>query len=112
MKTIKSFLLLLIFLISTNFYASTTFESKIKGDPFSEEINRMLSRSTLIIEDDVFVKVIFVVTEEKKIEIRSISSTHAGVKSFLEARLHGQQLQGNWFPNKIYELPVRVKALR
>lgn len=112
MKTMKSFLILLTLLSSATFYGSAI-SIPVKEDPLSEEIHRMLSGSSLIIEEDLTVRVIFSVTEDNKIEIRSISTAHAGLKSFLEARLNGQQLEGNnWYPNGIYELPVRVKAVR
>lgn len=114
MKTIQSFLLLLVVTMSLNVYSASKAETlEAKNDPFSEEIAKMLLRSNLIIEKDFTVKVFFTVDEDKVITIESISSTSAVVSDYLRARLEGQQLKGNrWLTDKVYELPVRIKAVR
>ncbi len=113
MKTIKSFLFTLIMFISFPSTAATSLSMTAEKDPFSEEISRMLSRSSLIIEKDFTIKVLFILNDDMEIEIRSISSSNERANKFLRARLSGQQLKGaNWDSNKVYELPVRVKAIR
>lgn len=114
MKTSKFFLFIGIMFISVNFYAGTTNGWEVgKKDPFSAEISQMLSRSSLEVEKDFTVKVIFTTSKDKVIQIQSITSSNLQVNEFLQERLNGKQLQGiNWIPNKIYELPVKVKAVR
>lgn len=114
MKTIKSYLLAAIFLCSFNLSnASALLHVKIGKDPFSEEISKMLSRSALVIEKDFKAVVYFTVSENNIISIRSITSQNETVNEFLQERLNGQQLRGrSWFPGKLYELPVRIKAIR
>lgn len=85
----------------------------VEKDPLSEEISRMLSNSGLTIEEDFMVKVVFTVTQEMTISIKSISSHNETVNGFLYERLQGQELQGsNWFSGRIYQLPVKVRAVR
>ena len=112
MKNMKSILPILMFSIYFTALSANPLSAAEK-DPFSEEISRMLFRSSLIVEKDLTVKVFFVLNEEKEIQIKSISSSNEAVIEFLRVRLNGQQLKGsNWHSNKIYELPVRVKAIR
>lgn len=114
MKTIKKMLfILLISLSATSHALSAATDLRVKKDPLSKEISQMLSNSGLIIEEEFMVKVLFTVSEEKTISIRSISSDHQNVNQFLYDRLQGQQLKGNnWFAGKIYQLPVKVKSIK
>lgn len=85
----------------------------VKADPFSDEITRMLSGTSLIVEEDFKLKILFTLSRNKVIEIISISSPNRQVNEFLHLRLNEKQLKGGkWIPNKIYELPVRIKAVR
>lgn len=114
MKTTRFSMFIGMLFISLNFYAGSTNDPFLdKSDPFSDEIAEMLSRSSLFVEEDIHVKVFFTVNEDKVIEIKSISSSNTAVNEYLQVGLNGQQLKGkNWIPNKIYELPVRVRAVR
>ena len=111
MKTIKCMLFILMISFSATSFAAPA-ELGLK-DPLSEEISKMLSNSKLVIEEDFTVEVLFTVTQEMTIAIRSINSSNETVNKFLFDRLQGQQLKGsNWFSGKIYQLPVRVRATR
>ena len=111
MKTMKSLLFIFMLSVTTTIYAASATEP-IK-DPLSREISQMLSDSFFFIEEDFTVKVLFTVTESKIIQIRSISSENEMVNEFLYNKLHGQQLKGStWYPEKLYELPVKVQARR
>lgn len=109
MKTIKSLLFVLMLTFSTSNFAATA----VNKDPLSRELASLLSNSGLIINKEFTVKVFFTVNDQKKIEIRSIDSPNEAVNQFLHNRLQGQQLKGNsWFTEKLYELPVKVRAQR
>jgi hypothetical protein len=98
---------------STVAFASVDNSYKNNKGPISSQVEHMISDSNLVIEEDFYVTVIFKITKDKKIEIRSIESPHAGVNSFLKGRLENQRLYGNsWDTAKIYELPVKVQAKR
>jgi hypothetical protein len=112
MKTMKNFLFISFLLMSLN-SNSGNLDLPLREDPFSEEISKMLLRSSLIVEEDLTVKVVFTLSEDKLIQIESISSSNETVNAFLRTRLSGQKLQGaDWKVHQIYELPVRVKAIR
>lgn len=113
MKTIKLHLFSLMMLVSLSSFSATHLTALNVSDPFSEEISKMLSRSSLIVEKDFTIKVFFTLTEDKMILIKSISSSNEMANKFLRARLSGQQLKGDmWQVHKVYELPVWVKAIR
>lgn len=112
MKTTKKILFSLMLLISLS-SAAANFNEPAKFDPFSEEISKMLSRSSLVISEDLTIKVLFTLTENKVIQINSISSSNKTVNKFLRASLSIERLKGeNWEVGKVYILPVRVKAIR
>lgn len=84
-----------------------------RNNSISYEIEKMLVDSDLIIEENFTVTVIFEVTAEKRISIRSIKSPNEEVNAFLEKRLQNRKLHGTgWFAEKIYELPVKVQAMK
>ena len=113
MKTIKFFVFTLVMLISFTSSAAIFNPAPAEKDPFSNEISKMLSRSSLVIEKDLVVKVLFILNEDKEIQIRSISSSNEKINNFLKERLSGQQLKGSsWHTYKVYELPVRLKAIQ
>lgn len=113
MKTINSILFFLMLSISASMYAGEASNLPRNNDPLSRELAELLNNSGLIITEDFTVKIFFTVTEERTIEIKSISSENEVVNEFLYKRLQGQQLKGNsWFSEKLYELPVKVRAQR
>ena len=113
MKNFKSSLVALTIIFGCSVFAAPAPVSKEvrKVPPVSYEIETMLRDSNLIIEGEFMVTVIFQVTVEKRIDIRSIKSPDEEVNTFLEKRLRNRKLHGDaWYTGKIYELPVRVKA--
>lgn len=115
MKRFKLFLAAFALTISTVAFgnASSEFNFEENRRNISHQIEQMLSDSGLVIEEDFTVTVIFKMTGERKIEIRAIDSPNEEVSDFLRKRLENQKLHGNsWDINKIYELPVKVKANR
>ena len=79
----------------------------------SAEIEKMLVDSELTIEESVTVKVFFSVAEGKSIKIRSINSENPEVQKFLKKRLENRKLLNNkWMEGKLYELPVRIEAVK
>ena len=111
MKTLKMLFLSLAFTVNSAAFANSIDGGKSSG--VSAEIEKMLKDSNLIIEEAFMVTVVFKVNDNKKIEIRSISSPNEEVNSFLRKRLEGRKLHGDsWSPAKIYELPVKVETRR
>ena len=114
MKTFKFlFVALALVFSSTVFAAELPSEEDRSNSPISYEIEKMLTDSNLIIENDFVVTVVFKVNSEKRIELRSIESPDEEVNAFLEKRLKNRKLHGDdWSAEKVYELPVRVQARR
>ncbi|MGB7784774.1 MAG: hypothetical protein WBL27_01620 [Salinimicrobium sp.] len=98
--------------------STASFANPVKGneatrEPVSTEIQKMLSDSNLIVEEEFVVTVIFKVTEDRKIDVQTVRSENEEVNEFLKKRLQNQKLHGNkWFSEKIYELPVKVQAMK
>jgi len=115
MKNLKSLLIALTIVISSSVFAASVPASKElrKVTPISYEIEKMLRDSNLIVEEEFMVTVIFKVTAEKRIQIKSIKSQNEEVNTFLEKRLRNRKLHGeDWYAEKIYELPVKVQAMK
>lgn len=111
MKTLKMLLVAFAITMSSTTYANSPEAGRTSG--VSGEIQKMISESDLTIEENFTVTVIFKVNEDKKIEIRSISSPNEEVNEFLRKRLENQKLYGAlWSCDKIYELPVKVESRR
>lgn len=115
MKTFKFMLVALVVSLSTSMYAgeytSNSYAENNKKNSISYEIEKYLRNSNLVIDEDFTVTVIFGVTENNRIDIKSITSPNEEVNRFLELRLQDHKLKGEgWFAHKLYELPVRVKA--
>lgn len=111
MKTFKILLFAFAVTISSVTHSNSFDGGKTSG--VSREIQKLITQSDLIIEENFIVTVIFRVNNEKKIEIRSISSPNKEVNEFLRKRLENQKLYGTfWSSNMIYELPVRVESRR
>lgn len=113
MKRLKFLLVAFAITLSTASFANTVKEEGPSREPVSAEIQKMLSDSNLIIENEFVVTVIFKVTEDRKINVQSVKSENEEVNEFLRKRLQNQKLHGdNWFTEKIYELPVKVQAIK
>ena len=113
MRHFNLLLAALVFTMSTATFANATSNYDPKEGSMSYEIEKMLTNSNLLIEENFKVKIFFKVTEDDRIEIRSISSPNEKVNEFLKNRLQGQKLKGNqWVADKIYELPVSIEIVR
>ncbi|MFD0976147.1 hypothetical protein [Salinimicrobium gaetbulicola] len=115
MRNLKFMFVALVLAMSTSMYAnadrSTNHPENLKRTSVSYEIEKLLRNSSLVIEEDFTVTVIFMVTQDKKIDVRSISSPNEEVNKFLEMRLQDHKLKGKgWLAEKLYELPIQVKA--
>ena len=111
MKTLKLLLVAFAITLSSTAFANTFGGSKTPG--VSGEIQKMISQSNLVVEENFTVTVFFKVTSDKRIQIRSISSPNAEVNAFLKERLENQKLNGaSWTADKLYELPVKVESRR
>lgn len=114
MRHLKSVLAVLTFFLTISTYAIPASSYRgVTDSSVSREIEKMLSDSQLGIEEEFTVTVIFRVTEDKRIDIYSISSSDEKVNSFLQKRLHKRKLHGKGcFSEKVYVLPVKVEAVR
>lgn len=115
MRNLKFVLVVLVISMTTSMYASknnvNVHPENLKRTSVSYEIEKLLRNSSLVIEEDFKVTVIFMVTEDKKIDVKSIFSPNDEVNKFLQLRLQDHKLKGKgWFVNKLYELPVKVKG--
>lgn len=113
MRHLKLLLVALAITFGFSVNAASSSAADSRNNSVSYEIEKMLKDSDLIIEEDFTVTVIFEVTEDRRISIRSVSSPNEEVNQFLEKRLQNRKLHGEgWFIEKMYELPVRVEAMK
>ncbi|MCX2839002.1 hypothetical protein OQ279_12675 [Salinimicrobium sp. MT39] len=115
MKRCKSFLAAVVMTLSTVAFAGSpsSFEFEAKTGSISYQIERMLSDSGLVIEEDFTATVFFEMTGSRKIKVLLVESPNEEVNAFLKKRLTNQKLHGDsWKSEKVYELPVRVQATR
>lgn len=113
MRNFRILLAAFVLMLTTSTFATTTSEIETRRGIITYEIEKMIAGSGLIIEDNLFVTVIFHVNEDKRIEIRSVKSPNEEVNAFLKKRLNNQKLHGKkWVTDKTYELPVQVQSRR
>lgn len=88
-------------------------DPKVDAKSVSSEIEQMLVKSNLIVEDDFTLRMVFSLSDEKEIQVHSIDSDNEEVNEFLMKRLQNRRVFGrSWVEGKIYELPVKVEAVR
>lgn len=113
MKTFKLLFAAFALMLTTSTFAKSDFYPETNRGSITYEIEKMLKDSGLIIEEEFTVKVIFKVTEDRKIEIHAVKSENEEVNDFLEKRLNNRKLHGEgWSTDKFYELPVKVQSRR
>lgn len=114
MRHLKSMLVVFAVVVSTALYANpekAPFEAGSNKTSISYEIEILLRNSQLVIEEDFTATIIFEVTRDNRVNIRTIKSPNEEVNKFLEKRLQDHKLKGDgWFTEKIYELPVKVRG--
>lgn len=114
MRTLKLLLVAVLMTTSTMALANNpTINPEKSARSVSYEIERMLDKSGLVIDDDFTVRVFFKLSENNEILIRSIKSENEEVAQFIMERLDQRKVSGkNWDQDKLYELPVKVQSKR
>lgn len=113
MRTLKLLLVAVLMTTGTMALANPTSNPGKTGKSVSYEIEKMLHKSDLVIEDDFMVTVRFTISESNEILIRSIKSENEEVAQFIMERLNHRKVSGkSWDQDKLYELPVKVQAKR
>lgn len=121
MRTLKLTIVLILMALCTVAYSSEaalSFNEVMNSDPevkpeLSREIGRLLRESELVFEEETKVVLIFYVTSEKKILIRSIFSRDTAVKSFLQTRLENRKLHdSSWQKGEVYVVPLKLEVRR
>lgn len=112
MRNFKFLFLAVAMSITTSVMSST--EPNFKRDKsVASEIEEMLDKSNLVVEEELSVRVVFSLSNERKIIVHSIKSENGDVNDFLMERLQGKQVLGrNWKTGKYYALPVKVEAVK
>ncbi|MGB7842723.1 MAG: hypothetical protein WBL21_08035 [Salinimicrobium sp.] len=112
MRRLKFMLVVFGVFLSTSSFSNSLNEVKTSREPV-EEIQKMLVNSDLIIEEEFTVTIIFKVTGDRRINIQAVHSENEEMNGYIKSRLQNKKLTGsNWFTEKIYELPVKVQALK
>lgn len=79
----------------------------------SYEIEKMLAKSNLIVEGDLTLRVLFTISEDKEIMVKKIKCDNEEINEFIMEKLQNRKVFGkNWVEGKLYELPIRVQAIR
>ena len=112
MRHLKTFGIALAIMISANVMA-------IEGSEFSSinpsktlEISKMLEDDFLLLERDLYGRVVFYLNEEKEIQVYSVICNDPFVREFVTEKIEGKKLHGKqWESGKAYILPVKMKKL-
>ena len=111
MKHLKLILVVAVMAMSSMAFANPETAFVDDKGSISFEIEKMLSNSNLIIEKELNVKVIFILSEDRRIQIYSIESENEKVNQFVHKRLQDKELAGTSLEvAKYYELPIKVKG--
>lgn len=112
MRNLKVLFFAVVMCITTSVLATTVPDFRIEKSVTSE-IEEMLNEANFTIEEELSVRVVFSLSDERKIIVHSIKSENTEVNDFLMERLQGKQvLGGNWKTGKYYALPVKVEAVK
>ena len=112
MKHLKTFGIAFAIMISGNVFA-------VEGSEFSSinpsktfEISRMLEDDFLLLERELYGRVVFYLNEEKEIQVYSVICNDPFVREFVTEKLGGKKLHGKqWVSGQAYILPVRMKKM-
>ncbi len=113
MRHLKFMLAAFALTLGTAIYAADPVTGEVKeGKAISMEIQRLLDDNNLTIEEGFTVKVVFTISEEKKINVHSVHSPNEEINEFLRNKLDDRRVYGKkWHQDKYYELPVKVESL-
>ncbi|MFD2516786.1 hypothetical protein [Salinimicrobium flavum] len=113
MKTLKTVFVALAICLTTSMFADSNPVSKeVSTTSISQEIEKMLFDSQLVIEEEFKVTVIFQVTGDKRIEILSVNSPNQEVNTFIQRRLQNRKLHSECLSSdQIYALPINMQSL-
>lgn len=110
MKHLKLMLVVAVMAMGSVAFANPGAALDDDRNSVSYEIEKILKDSNLVIEKEFKVKVVFILSEDRKIQIHSVKSENEEVNQFLRKRLQNKELTGKgWNTGKYYELPVKVE---
>ncbi|WP_242204319.1 hypothetical protein [Aestuariivivens insulae] len=112
MKTIK-LLSVLAILASVNLgLASTNPEHENpKGKTIAVEIQQLLSKSNLLVEEDVMAKVYFTINSKNEIVVLTVNSESLVLEEFIKSRLNYSKVKTKSVQQgKRYVIPVKLEA--
>jgi len=99
------------FLISGSALANSENPLAVVNTSHSYEMQKLLRDSSLVLEEDLFGKVIFSVSAEKEVIIHSVLSKEEFVREYLQEKLEEKTLSGkDWVVGQTYILPVKLKC--
>ena len=106
MKTLKLFLVLGVFTVSSVAFANTA--PKFKNlKAISVQVENLLHGTDLAIEKGTTATIFFSITEDKKIQLMTVVSNEEAATELIQKELAKLQLEGDsWREGKIYELSV------
>lgn len=111
MKYLKTFTIAMAIMISGSTFAisgTTLVEDKTSH---SYEMAKLLRDSSLVLEEDLFGKILFSVSAEKEVIIHTVLSKEEFVREYLQEQLEEKTLSGkDWVVGQTYILPVKLKC--
>lgn len=111
MRHLKTFTIAMAFLISGSALANSENPLAVVNTSHSYEMQKLLRDSSLVLEEDLFGKVIFSVSAEKEVIIHSVLSKEEFVREYLQEKLEEKTLSGkDWVVGQTYILPVKLKC--
>lgn len=113
MRHVKLMFAAIVMTMTTAVVASTNPAPVAGNKSVSYEIEKMLAKSNLIVEDDLTLRVVFTISEDKEIMVKKIKSENEEINEFIMEKLQNRKVFGkNWVEGKLYELPIKVQATR
>ncbi|MBJ6367158.1 hypothetical protein [Snuella sedimenti] len=112
MKTIKLVSVLAILVCANMGFAHTDpKKEKPKSESISNEIQSLLGRSSLVVEEDVLAKVYFTINLKNEIVVLTVDSDSFALEAFIKSNLNYSKIKTKGIKQgKRYVIPVKLEA--
>lgn len=106
MRHLKLLLVGVSFIYSSVLFAGTAYKLN-DASSITSEIESLIEKSCLELDDHFTVTVFFSVSNDQKIQSLSVASPDESINQYLQEKLENQELSGEfWRTGKIYEISV------
>jgi hypothetical protein len=107
MKKLSAILIAFVLLMGTTAFAASNSEATFKSS-VAQEIENLLKKHDLNLDQDVRANVTFIVNNENEIVVLSIDTDDKSIERFVKSRLNYVKLESNITHGKEFTVPLKL----